>query len=259
MANTAGGHIILVFLPQTSEEGAPYAWQVWLLNHSPQTIEAEITCLVGSETVISGRLSLAPGVEQDLGTLLHDDLNFTPKFDCRFRLAEPVPGLQPAFEKQLKLRVDSFAKKIRPSVLSGREAVRYVLYDHLPRAHRITPDEKSGLKLKSDANFGKKRESIVSRRAHFNPEFDLHIEKLVKDPSRLQPGEILPLQLSRFERFLNEALQVGVPSVFVIHGEGKGILRDKIHEILDETYPDLPYRNEYHPKYGFGATEIFLQ
>ncbi|RQH21817.1 hypothetical protein D5R40_31195 [Okeania hirsuta] len=46
--------------------------------------------------------------------------------------------------------------------------------------------------------------------------------------------------------------------VFVIHGVGEGKLRNAIATRLIK-YPEVvSFKNEFHPRYGFGATEIIF-
>ena len=44
--------------------------------------------------------------------------------------------------------------------------------------------------------------------------------------------------------------------MIVIHGLGKGKLRDEVHTILKQTPEVSRYKNEWSGRYGFGATEI---
>jgi dsDNA-specific endonuclease/ATPase MutS2 len=86
----------------------------------------------------------------------------------------------------------------------------------------------------------------------------LHIENLVKDHSKMSNGEIMKTQLNHFHGYLDEATRLGVQKVFVIHGIGKGKLRNEIATILMRNPDVKTFKNEYHPKYGTGATEVFF-
>jgi dsDNA-specific endonuclease/ATPase MutS2 len=44
----------------------------------------------------------------------------------------------------------------------------------------------------------------------------------------------------------------------VIHGLGKGKLKNEIATRLINHPEVKTFKNEYHPKYGFGATEIIF-
>jgi hypothetical protein len=90
-------------------------------------------------------------------------------------------------------------------------------------------------------------------------EIDLHIENLADNYSGMSNGEIMQIQLSRFREALENAIIGGLETFYVIHGLGKGKLREEIFRILPEYKAVKSFKNEYHHKYGFGATEIRLK
>ena len=72
-------------------------------------------------------------------------------------------------------------------------------------------------------------------------------------------AEILRLQLRTFDDYLEKAIRVGVPKVFIIHGLGKGRLRNEIASRLIRHPEVETFKNEYHPRYGYGATEVIFK
>ena len=83
------------------------------------------------------------------------------------------------------------------------------------------------------------RQSIFSEQTHHKKNkknsiqtVDLHIEKLAKDHKSLKNHQILDIQLSYFTTQLNTAIQQKQKEVICIHGIGKGVLRQQIHELL---------------------------
>ena len=85
---------------------------------------------------------------------------------------------------------------------------------------------------------------------------DLHIEKLTTDWKHLSNFEILTIQLRTFEKYMTLAVAHFQPSLTVIHGIGEGKLKQEIHAILASRNDIKGYSNNYHPKFGYGATEI---
>ncbi|MBL7721675.1 MAG: Smr/MutS family protein, partial [Chitinophagaceae bacterium] len=71
--------------------------------------------------------------------------------------------------------------------------------------------------------------------------------------------EILSLQLKTFEKYYHLSVIHHQPSLIVIHGVGEGVLRDEIHDILRLKKEVKSFVNQFHPAYGYGATEIFFQ
>lgn len=88
---------------------------------------------------------------------------------------------------------------------------------------------------------------------------DLHIDKLVRDTSALTNYEMLQLQIDAFEQALDNAIQCRQHSLTVIHGVGKGRLKDEIHRILRSVAAVSHFQHGWSPRYGLGATDIFFK
>ena len=88
---------------------------------------------------------------------------------------------------------------------------------------------------------------------------DLHIEKLSDDWTRLSNFEIMTMQLKEFDKWYELAFAHHLPNFTIIHGVGSGRLRDEIHDILKTKREVKTFVNQYHPRYGYGATEIYFQ
>ncbi len=90
-------------------------------------------------------------------------------------------------------------------------------------------------------------------------EIDLHAEMLVPDPSRLQAGELLELQMARFTATLENAIKSGRKGKIVfIHGIGSGKLKQELRNSLTKNYSKLPFQDASFKEYGYGATMVFL-
>jgi hypothetical protein len=112
---------------------------------------------------------------------------------------------------------------------------------------------------KPDSNLIEYRRIDLERKAYFEPEIDLHIEKLTGDFEKLSPAEIVQIQLRQADLFIQKAWEIGMDRVFLIHGIGQGRLRDMIHARLRKNENIAWFKNEYHRKFGFGATEVVFK
>jgi dsDNA-specific endonuclease/ATPase MutS2 len=65
--------------------------------------------------------------------------------------------------------------------------------------------------------------------------------------------------LREFEKYYELAILHMQPTLIIIHGVGEGKLRDEIHDILRLKQEVKSFVNQYHPLYGYGATEIYFQ
>lgn len=91
------------------------------------------------------------------------------------------------------------------------------------------------------------------------PEIDLHMEQLVRTIEGLSNFDMMTIQLEAFEQALDTAIAARQSSMIVIHGVGKGKLKDEIHQILRASYQVDYFQNEWSPRYGYGATQIFFR
>ena len=131
------------------------------------------------------------------------------------------------------------------------------LFEHYP--NRIVEDK---VELGPLAAKGFKIYDAAKGRQHLESPrsvIDLHIEKLSDDWKHLNNYEIVGIQLKTFEKYYELALAHMQPSLIVIHGVGEGRLRDEIHDILRLKREVKSFVNQYDPRFGYGATEIFFQ
>jgi hypothetical protein len=149
--------------------------------------------------------------------------------------------------------------RIEELKVKGEATFSYKLFDEYPgRPYQ----ESAGLDLSSLSKSGYKVYDAGKARQHLEParyEVDLHIEKLTVDEESMNNFEKMTLQLSYFEKYLDLAIVHHQKEMVAIHGVGSGKLRDEIHEILRLKKEVKFFTNRYHPKYGYGATEISFQ
>jgi len=89
-------------------------------------------------------------------------------------------------------------------------------------------------------------------------ELDLHIEQLVSNVRGLSNSDMLEIQLTHLRHYLRLAIAHRFERMIVIHGLGRGVLREAVHDMLRETSEVARFTNEWHGRYGFGATEVFF-
>ena len=91
-----------------------------------------------------------------------------------------------------------------------------------------------------------------------SPEFDLHIEKLVKNFRGMSNYEILTLQSETAKRHLEFAIAKRIPKIVFIHGVGEGVLKSELDFMLGR-YENIDFKDANYQKYGLGATEIYIK
>jgi hypothetical protein len=90
-------------------------------------------------------------------------------------------------------------------------------------------------------------------------ELDLHIERLIKNKRGLSNADMLQVQLDTLQHYLQLALLHRQDKMFIIHGIGKGVLKEEVHKILRRTKHIASFNNSYHGLYGYGATEVYFK
>ncbi len=95
-------------------------------------------------------------------------------------------------------------------------------------------------------------------REHGIPEFDLHIEKLVKSFRHMNNYDILTMQTDTAKRHIEFAIYNRIPKIVFIHGVGEGVLKAELDFLLGR-YENIAFQDGNYQKYGLGATEVYIK
>jgi dsDNA-specific endonuclease/ATPase MutS2 len=87
-------------------------------------------------------------------------------------------------------------------------------------------------------------------------EVDLHIEKLVGNKNSLMNGEMLEIQLRKVSQVLTENRNNRGMKIILIHGNGKGVLKNEILKLLKKNFSTYKISDASMQKYGTGALEV---
>ncbi len=195
-----------------------------------------------------------------------DMLNDSPKvdLDCWQITTE---GTGKKLSKTIKIKAQQFFKKVATAPILDIPVHHYIVFDNFEpeKTPPKTEDLKSYTQRKVEEQPKKKPKSHVTHTtyntkafAEFKNELDLHLENLTNNPHGMTNADILHLQMKHFETYMNKAIRLGVPKVFIIHGLGKGRLKKEIGRWLDDNAYVISHKNEYHHRFGYGATEVEL-
>jgi hypothetical protein len=184
-------------------------------------------------------------------------VNDSPQFSFEFSLPAPEKSKAEWHEVSLKLKPKQLFDRIEKLKEAGEATFTYKLFDTYPNKQEEAPLHFDSLIAK-----GIKVYNAKEARQHLPPArtvIDLHIEKLTDDWKHLSNAEILDMQLKEFEKWYDLALAHRQLQLTVIHGVGRGVLRDEIHALLRLKRDVKSFVNQYHPSFGYGATEIYFQ
>ncbi|MCO6493667.1 MAG: Smr/MutS family protein [Phaeodactylibacter sp.] len=253
--------IQIAFDPVPDVRGYAVKYRVILIN------DTRFDTIIGLELFLNGRVSLRYNGKlgrasiQPIGELLFDQLNDNPivEADC-WRITTQGTGSK--MHKALRLKPKQFFNRVKTAPLLNKRVHLFRLFENLKGS--IEPKEED-LQSYTRRNIHPNQQWLDIRErmphevvelAEFLPELDLHIDKLAPNHKKMTKAEILRTQLAHFEAYIDKAVRLGVERVFIIHGVGKGRLRDAIASRLLQMPEVRTFRNEYHPRYGYGATEV---
>lgn len=191
---------------------------------------------------------------------LHDvpfeDLNDSPFFEFEFFLEKPDKKKAAICTASLKLKPKQLFTKIEEIRTRNEASFSYRLFDVYPdNVEDKIPDISVPQNKPYLYDATKARQYLEPPRSVV----DLHIEKLTDNWHHLSNLQIIAMQLKTFEKYYDLAVAHLQPSLVVIHGVGSGRLRDEIHELLKHRKEVKTFVNQYDPRFGYGATEIFFE
>ena len=254
----------LAFDPHFNREGQTEHFDIYLLNDTSYGVAYVLSFWVNKDLRFKQNGKIDAVTSLKLGQMKLDDLNELPTLKCEF-WPITTAGTGSRIQIELKIKAKQFFKKITTAPLLNRPVHLYLLVDRMELSGK-QEEETEDLRSYTQRNmqpgsYGPSFESVhdVHAYASFPTEIDLHIETLANNHHKLSNADILRVQLAAFDKFLQQAIRLGIPRVFAIHGVGKGKLRDTIATRLMQNPDVITFKNEFHPRYGWGATEIILQ
>lgn len=257
----------LAFDPILSPDGQADKFQVYLINATVFDIIYTLDLFLENRKYWSRQGRMNSMSLEPLGEFLRDQLNDSPEVEIDVRRLA-TDGTGPQQLKSLKIKPKVFFNRIVTAPLLNRPAHVFRLIEAIDEKSLRDKPPTEDLRSYTSRNIVPKSHAKdpthrnlpheVRELAEFIPELDLHIEALTKDHHKLSNAEIIHLQVRRFDAYIDQAIRLGVDRVYIIHGVGKGRLRDIIASRLLRNPQVLTFKNEYHPRYGYGATEVFF-
>lgn len=263
-----GNGIQIAFDPMTNNEAEPVAYEVYLLNSTPHKIIYEFKALTHADRRWAKVGQMEPFTKKRLDTVEYRWLN--EKLSCELDVRTVVPGgTGPRQFQKVSIKGKQFFGKYVDVPELYREAHLYSVFPKLSQPTSAPAAAPKGPTLKAitkrqmaqkppKAAPVKPRRNEIRAKLDFDNAIDLHLEALVRDPESVPRDQVLTTQLKYFENYLQMALKLGVDNIFIIHGVGDGILKREVHKRLEKTRFVRKFKNEYHKKYGYGATEVIF-
>lgn len=152
--------------------------------------------------------------------------------------------------KKIKFRTATFFKSKKLAPVLNKEAYLFRLDQDA-----VKIDVK---RLEENLQEGNKSSSIVSVPKP-SREVDLHIEKLTPEYAGMSNTAMLNLQMTEFQKNLDNAFATGMEEIVFIHGVGNGVLKKEIHKALSGNKSIKFFQEAQKEKFGYGATLVRLR
>ncbi len=248
--------VYLSFMPvyKTDEfEDVVEQLKVYLLNEMPQPVKFgyDVRFLHESEFKHEGTLHGFGNLY--LHSVSYPDMNDQPRF--HWQLTDTTNENMATEEGILRIRPAKLFEHINHLLQHSEPTFSYVLIEDFVPKKKPVPKEKFEPVIGSSAIPLTNKRTIESARY----EIDLHIESLLENKKGLSNAEIIKIQLDTLHHYLQLAIVHRQEHMVVIHGLGKGRLREEVHAVLKKMNEVSRFKNEWSGKYGFGATEIWFR
>ena len=257
--------IQLAFEAVNNSEGLVTKYLIYVINDTKYDAVISLKIFFNSLSPISWSSKLESMTAPQVAEMWYDDLNEAPELEVKCNWLSTEGAGEELF-KTLKIKPKSFFKSVKTAPLLNKPTHLYGLFEMESRDAVASEKENLATYTKKNAKPDWQRLSQLhnlsihdtKELANFEQEIDLHIAKLEEDWKKKTPSEILQIQLSHMDAHISNAIRLGVPSIFIIHGVGKGRLKNEIATRLLKNPNVKTFKNEFHPLYGWGATEVIF-
>ncbi|MBA3647838.1 MAG: DUF2027 domain-containing protein [Chitinophagales bacterium] len=261
LLNKKNSGVFICFFPLKENIGDLRAFDIYLLNDTEHALSFSYNFFLGGNLHFTLSKIALPNQPVLMHQIEYDLLNDMPFIDLTFRdvMNKFINGVV-----RQKIKPQNFFNKLNKAPLLEGEMYLYkAAISQIERKKEIIKKEEVE-DIFFDPEILKQlmSTSAESKDHEISPavsEVDLHIEELVHDHALMPNSDKIQVQLRTFEQTLERAIANHANKLYIIHGVGSGKLKNEIHRLL-KTYREVKsFNNDYHPKYGYGATEIFLR
>ncbi len=171
-------------------------------------------------------------------------------FKAQFPISEIVHINEKTFASSKPIKHEEFINPVygfllKEEFLNTKEIEQNLTADDINRIKSIK-------EFKSKTGVSRSKKEFLRS---LEKEVDLHIEELVPNTKGMGNYEMLNIQLERFEKELDEAIEKNMKKIVFIHGVGNGRLKQEIIALLKQT-EGITFQDGSYKDYGFGATQV---
>lgn len=226
--------------------------KVYLLNELQQSVKFVYDVRLDNKSEFKHEGVLHGFGNLYLHSINYHDMNDQPRFNWQF--TDTTNDKMGVEEGILRIRPAKLFEHISNILQNGESTFSYRLIEDFAPAKKPEPVEKYEPAPKP-ASVPVTTKTIQAAKY----EVDLHIESLIDNRKGLTNADIVTIQLDTLRHYVQLAIVHRQERMVVIHGLGKGRLREEVHAILKQVPEISRFKNEWSGKYGFGATEIHFR
>ena len=249
--------IFLSFEPVYSNEGEISSFNIFLINDTAFPVDFDYYFFTGDQIHFALKKLLVPYNYLLLHSIEYDLLNEMPSVELSVR-----DVMNQHFKTKMiqKIKPQNFFNKLSLTPIIQKKTYQYKVQTQSLQQKKeekkptVTFDPELLMQMMMEMPPSKDME--VERPVIA---IDLHIEALPRDFSGMDASEKLHVQLQSFQQALERAISHGAKVLYAIHGVGSGKLKNEIHRMLRDYKEVRTFNNNFHPSYGYGATEIILK
>ena len=191
--------IQIAFDPVLNDDGSTEKYMMYLINDTRHDViyNLKLSFWGEEELVWNGKLDNTSYLK--LGALLYDDLNDSPSFDLECWVST-TEGKGEKLTKSIKIKAKQFFKNIRTAPFLNKRTHIYRLIEKFETTDKKSKEDLINytkrntrpVKFQKRNNVTHSFSQFDSKEfAEFNPEIDLHIEKLMEKPHKMSNAEIV--------------------------------------------------------------------
>ncbi len=232
-------------------------FKIYIVNETEHLLEFKYDLLLAGNSNFDIANEVLPYHDFYIHDIAIENFSDNPKFNVTFNLKNKDKTKVEFLETTYKLKGKQVFQQLELMKQTGSASIRHLLFKAYPEkvyTEKLNLDKltNSGIKV-TDAK------QYIANLPTPRTVIDLHIEKLVHDSTHMTNGEIMQIQLQELEKWYSIAVLQNAPFLIVVHGVGDGILRNEVHEYIKYKKEVKRFVNQYHPSFGWGATEIFFE
>lgn len=225
--------------------------KIFALNETHYTIQFSYDARVNDISIFSYEGLLQPFSDLYLHFIDWEQMNEIPRFV--WKIKETQNDRYAAHADVLKIRSVKLFEHISRLQAENLPTFSYLLAEGFK--------EKENAKEKTTFNqpVPRTRSTVKSINEIPKYELDLHIEAIVTNTKGLSNADILQLQLTELNKYLRIAINNFQDKMVIVHGIGKGTLRQEVHKVLQDVAQVDHFESGWQSGYGFGATIVFFK